>query len=708
MSERDGSHGSLAHAPRAGRQIVLLLGLWWRHMRRRAVRIGEAPKLSGVPGFLLINVISVGYMAPAIWRAVSGSMAAHEGFFAWHMLGVLLVAFGGGATKAAGALQLRGMRNDGFLEALPLMPVATLSLQLIDGVVLILLALVVPLAALHTHGPLGISSILPTLLGAFAYVVFFVLAHAVVAWARALGPASFARRAAYVGVGLNLIGLFSAMMPIGQFTKLRGIGASQLVTTWWLGGQITVCGLYAGFLLLLIAAYRALLAAERFGFDRLAIQGRAPKALKGVQSRVSLEWQMMWRQGGKATIVVFSLALCGLAWLLWGARGERLLPRLGLYALGFAVYLGTIQTLGQAGRAARSDLMARPFLSTLPLSPHQVLDGKARALRILIIPVFAMLALIGGLGAWHGEGDLAYRALLALASLYVIIDGAIGIAFLSSGVGVIGIAGGQASSSFSTQLLMMPLFATVLAGNVWTASVSFIAVLAVTSETRRAAKLSVRWLDDADDGVERETTVWRALLAATAFFAMQVFSARLLDLFDVPPGYMLATAFGVAALVLVLLTRRNSTRFEAPRFMPQRFWYWPLGIVAGAGSGALALALAKVLPPVVDAQLETQAFSGGELIAIFVTMVGMAPLAEEYFFRGWLQKAIEKDLPAARKRWAFALGALAFALAHIGSYGVPQLVLGLLAGALYAFGGGLWPAILAHATHNAVVLLTAQ
>jgi membrane protease YdiL (CAAX protease family) len=43
-----------------------------------------------------------------------------------------------------------------------------------------------------------------------------------------------------------------------------------------------------------------------------------------------------------------------------------------------------------------------------------------------------------------------------------------------------------------------------------------------------------------------------------------------------------------------------------------------------------------------------------------------------------------------------------------GSYGVPQLVLGLCAGALYALGGGLWPAILAHAIHNGVVLLVAQ
>ena len=245
----------------------------------------------------------------------------------------------------------------------------------------------------------------------------------------------------------------------------------------------------------------------------------------------------------------------------------------------------------------------------------------------------------------------------------------------------------------------------MLAPNDWIASVSFIAVVAVTLETRRAAHRSVRWIDDADDRVERETTVWRALLAATAFFAMQILSGRLLDLFEVPAGYAIACAFGTSAAVLCLLTWRNSTRFEAPRFLPRRAWAWALGAAGGAGSGMLALGFAKILPRPAEAALEADPSSSGETIAIFVTMVLVAPLAEEYFFRGWLQKAIERDLPAAHKRWAFALGALAFALAHVGSYGLPQLVLGLIAGALYALGGGLWPAILAHAVHNGVVLL---
>ncbi|HKO90936.1 MAG TPA: CPBP family intramembrane glutamic endopeptidase, partial [Polyangiaceae bacterium] len=97
--------------------------------------------------------------------------------------------------------------------------------------------------------------------------------------------------------------------------------------------------------------------------------------------------------------------------------------------------------------------------------------------------------------------------------------------------------------------------------------------------------------------------------------------------------------------------------------------------------------------------------STGEAWALLGAAVVVAPIAEEYFFRGWLQRAIKQDLPLVWKHWAFVLGALAFALAHLGSYALPQLFVGLAAGALYARGMGLGPAIVAHAVNNGLILL---
>lgn len=697
-------HGFRVNALSSRRQLALLLALWWRHMRRRPTRLGDAPRLSGTPTFLLLNLLTIGYMAPLVWRNVAASMERNHAAFAWHILGIVLIGFGSGAQKAASALQVRGMRNDAFLDPLPLTTLARLGLQLADGSFVVLLTPVIPLAGLAAHGRLDASSApAPALLGVVAYVTFFVVGEAVVAWARALGPGSTARRSGFMAIGLTLIGFALLIAPVGALLDATPDRASSALTRGWLAGGTPTLALYAAAGLVTLGAYYALLSAQRVGFDHVEPQGPAPRALKGVPTRHALEWHMMWRQGGKPLVVAISAGMLLFGHLLLRRTAAAAIPVLMPLVAGFTVYLGALQTIGQAGRAARADLLARPFLAALPLSPHQVTEGKAQGLRRFLIPVLVMLALMAGFSAWHGATSWVYRLLLAQAALYVAVDGAVSIAFLSHGVGVAGVAGGQVSSSFSTQLLLMPLLATVLAIDGWAATVAFIAVVAVTWESRRAAAKSVRWLDDPDDALERETTVWRALLAATGFFAVQAMGLRLLALFEAPAGYTLAFAFGAAALVLALLTWRNAARFERPRFLPSHVGWWPLGVLAGGASGWLARSMASVLEVSSDAQIAS--FTTGEAISVFVTLVVIAPLAEEYFFRGWLQQAIAKDLPGPVKRWAFAFGACAFALAHVGSYGLPQLVLGLAAGALYAAGGGLWPGILAHAMHNGVVLL---
>jgi membrane protease YdiL (CAAX protease family) len=666
--------------------------------------VGDAPKLSGLPAVLLINLLSAGYFAPMAFRAVRESVKADAAYFAWHVLGIVLAALGSGAARGATTLQIRGGRNDGFLQPLPLLLPPRLGLSLLDGFLAMLVALLIPVAGLSAAGPLGLAFVSKAPLGLFVYVAFFVVGQASMAWARALGPPRSARNLSYVGLALNLLGFALMFFSVGPLLP-RYPAASALARRWLEGDSAALAALYGATLLLVLAAYQALVAAERHGFDQLDVQERAPARLKGVQSRVALEWQMMWRQGGKAQVIAFSALLLGAAAVLVLRIPARVRPQALQVFGGFAVYLGALQTIALAGRAARADLMARAFLAALPLSPHQVLDGKVSALRKLLIPVFCMLGLVALTDALIAEPSLTYRALLCMASLYIVVDGAVGVAFLSSGVGVVGVAGGQTGSSFSTQLLMLPLFATLLANDAWAATVSGIALLAVTREAQRAAKQSVRWLDDPDDDVERETSVWRALLAATVFFSMQILSLRLLGLFDLPAGLTFAITFFAASAVLMLITWRNAARMARPRFWPLKAGYVPLGVIGGGVSGLLALGLVRLLAPASPAP--AHALSSSESAALFLTTVVVAPLAEEYFFRGWLQKAIEQDLPDSMKHFAFAFGAAAFALAHVGSYGVPQLALGLVAGALYARGAGLLPAMLAHATHNAVVLWAA-
>jgi len=676
-----------------------MLELWWRQMRRSSVRVGASPKLGGVPTALLINAFGSAYVGLLVWRSVSTGVDHDIGVYTWQLAGMLFLALGVGVSKGATKLSLRGTRNDSFLEPLPLTSLARLGLQFMDALGFLPLSVVVPLAAASPG-----ARFWPVLFGVTGFVACFVWGRALIAWARALGPLAMGRWGSYAGVVANLAGILLLVSPLEKVIGSRNPRWAERAAELLLHSLGLQIALALGAALAVFAGFAALRSAERRGIDQLDSPPRPPRAQRGVRDRNALEWQMMLRQGGRALLIVFSLALVSGLWGLVSTPRAILSPTVVRMGTGFILYLGALQTIAHAGRAARSDFQARAFLAALPLSPHQVLEGKARALRKLLIPMLLALCALSIALFARGKPSEAYRVLVTLAALYVVVDGAVSVSFLSAGIGVWTLGGGgQASAGFSTQLLMLPLLATALAGNAWTATTALLAVLAVTWEARRAARLSVRWLDDPADDNARETTVWRALLAATAFFALQAMSFQLFALFELPYGYLLALVFGSGAVLLALLTYRNNERFEPPAFVPKHAAAWLIGPLLGAASGKLALLLVPLLP-----ELETTPepeFSGGEQVAVVFTMAVLAPLVEEYFFRGWLQRAIEADLPEGRKHWGFVLGATAFALSHLGTYGLPQLVMGLIAGALFRYGGGLWPSILAHAAHNGTVLL---
>ncbi len=684
--------------PKAIRQLGLLLGLWWRHVRRRPMRLGDAPKQSGVPTFLLFNLLSLAYSLPLVFRGVAQDVEHHPSFLAWHLLGSGALALGNGISKGAATLQLRGGRSDEFLAALPLSLQARLGLQLADGYFMWLIALVVAAAGAATTGLVGLSLDLSILLGASAYVGAFVVGQALIAWVRALGPPSAARIGGYTGVGLVMLGFGLTFLPVSSVMEPGPI--TDRLMRWWLGDRQEMLVLLATTLGLAGAGYGALSAAERRGFDHLDPHVRVPRATTGSRSRTALEARMIWRQGARVQLPMLTLLVAGVGGFMVLRVPEREVTSAALIFGSLATYAGALQVINHAGIAVRRDLKARAFLAALPLSPYEVLEGKAGALRKLTVPMLSLLVFVAGLALIYGDPGLSYRALLAALALYVAVDGAVSIAFMSTGVGVPGVGGGQSSSGLSTQLLLLPLLAILVSNDGWSATVACLTVFVLTHQAQRAARRSVRWLDDPDDAVERETSVWRALLAATVFFTSQIFVGRVLTLFKVAPGYSLAAAFFVSALVLSLLTWRDSARFTPPAFRPLQSWYWPLGAVGGAATAMLSIWLIEKIVP--SSAAAPQLLTRAESMAMTAVAVLLAPLAEEYFFRGWLQRAIERDLPKPWKRWAFAFGALAFALAHVGSYGVPQLLLGLVAGALYARGGGLGPAMLAHAVHNGV------
>lgn len=89
---------------------------------------------------------------------------------------------------------------------------------------------------------------------------------------------------------------------------------------------------------------------------------------------------------------------------------------------------------------------------------------------------------------------------------------------------------------------------------------------------------------------------------------------------------------------------------------------------------------------------------------VVASAVVAAPLAEELFFRRFLQGWLEKLLPEADGRMAVSVAAALFALAHLGqglAY-VPLFPLGLVLGTIARRTGSVVPCIFLHALFNAV------
>lgn len=119
----------------------------------------------------------------------------------------------------------------------------------------------------------------------------------------------------------------------------------------------------------------------------------------------------------------------------------------------------------------------------------------------------------------------------------------------------------------------------------------------------------------------------------------------------------------------------------------------------------IAAVLNRIVPyahPVVDLLREGRDPVAVGLVVLAAVVV--APLAEEFFFRGALLGWLEARLPEGDGAAAIGLQAAAFAAAHLGHglAAVPLFLFGLVLGAIARATGTLAPCVLLHAMFNAV------
>jgi membrane protease YdiL (CAAX protease family) len=228
---------------------------------------------------------------------------------------------------------------------------------------------------------------------------------------------------------------------------------------------------------------------------------------------------------------------------------------------------------------------------------------------------------------------------------------------------------------------------------------SLLTLGALTFEARRAALRTIDWLDDAER--EHGTEVWKALVVFGGFQGAQLLTQQLAAAFNwlLSPTMQTLGAYSFAALALWLMTQREQES-DAPL---QRARLAPLGLLAGALSGGFAWLYLRLLHPVAAGALRFEVHGTAEALLATVAIVGVAPIVEERFFRGWLQPALAQEL-SGRRYLAPIFTGLAFAAAHPAYSFVPVLALGLLNGFLMLRFRSLSACVVAHAVHNALAL----
>ncbi|MCS6797040.1 MAG: CPBP family intramembrane metalloprotease [Myxococcota bacterium] len=241
---------------------------------------------------------------------------------------------------------------------------------------------------------------------------------------------------------------------------------------------------------------------------------------------------------------------------------------------------------------------------------------------------------------------------------------------------------------------------------------SILLTLAATRWKTASGDEAVR-VDAARSGLLRALVGIVALAASMAALAIVPIAGALAGLVR---GALLAVVQAASAVLLaggLGCAVTDVLGLKPPRVRGLEATVWGLVLalgmapVLGAGLWALGGLVARLVPSTGTAPVEALVVwpSGGLAVALVAVSV---PFAEELFFRGMLQGALE---PVWGHAWAAVASTVLFAAAHLpqtwGAWGSLASIglVGAALGALRALTGSIVPGTLAHLAHNALLAL---
>jgi len=196
-------------------------------------------------------------------------------------------------------------------------------------------------------------------------------------------------------------------------------------------------------------------------------------------------------------------------------------------------------------------------------------------------------------------------------------------------------------------------------------------------------------------------TIVLAAILAVAYIAAGVDDPTDAASFDFAAIAAQSLAFVLAALLMTRRLHPSAREFGFRSFKPSAFGW---ALLALFSYFAVAIVYGLIVQPPEDDLTQQLGADESTTLAIItgVFVIGVAPIVEEFFFRGFLYQAL-------RTRAGVVGGAVASGLIFGGihlkpEYLFPLAALGTVLALLFHKTGSLWPCVLVHAANNALAL----
>jgi membrane protease YdiL (CAAX protease family) len=179
---------------------------------------------------------------------------------------------------------------------------------------------------------------------------------------------------------------------------------------------------------------------------------------------------------------------------------------------------------------------------------------------------------------------------------------------------------------------------------------------------------------------------------------------------DIPIEYLIGILYPSSTIPFVFLLNVFAKKYNK-KFFPLLKIKW--SDIESIAIGLLLSQIAQFLPLLSSYQakeyvspplIQSQSLHGFPYFLLCLSMVAVAPIFEEYFFRGFLMNSLKEYM---RPSIAIVISAFFFAVAHFAFIAFPAfLAIGIVLGYFYNKTNNLLVSILIHSLVNGTVLLS--